>query len=141
MALEDTYKPSGGPIVPLKGLTASAKGQAGDFVIVLNPGTTGTYKQGADTASAHYAGIATKDFDQAAGDTEVEADIGGAIVECTHSGGSQDAAKRGNPVFIDGPNSVAASGNVYAGRIYEIVSATRVKVKTHSLDFRDLDVS
>jgi hypothetical protein len=139
MSREDTYIPSNSPIVPLKGLTANAVGKGGDFVIILNPGTTGTVKEGANTASAVLAGVATEDFDQADGDTQVETDIGGAIVEVTHTGGSQDQTDMGQLKFVAGPNSVADSGNVRAGRVVEVVSATRLKIKCEPYANIDVD--
>lgn len=133
MAVGDEYIPS--MVTPFRfgPMTASATGKRKDFVIVLNPGTTGTYKEGADTASAELVGLATDDFDQAdqaaetPAVTDIPVDCGGAIVERTYTGVA--ATDEGRAVYVNGPDSVKASGNVYAGRVVKYVAANRCMVK------------
>ena len=108
-------------------LTASASIKRKDFVIVLNPGTTGTYKEGANTASAVLVGVATDDADEAGGDTEVPVDDGGAIVERTYTGVA--AEDEGRLVYVAGPDSVAATGNILAGRVAKFLGTNRCMVK------------
>lgn len=133
MAVGDEIIPSGVTPFRFGPMTASATGKRKDFVIVLNPGTTGTYKEGANTASAQLVGVATDNFDQAADAllspavTDIPVDCGGAIVERTYTGVA--AADEGRAVYVAGPDSVAASGNVYAGRVAKFVGTNRCMVK------------
>lgn len=133
MAVGDDFIPS--LLTPFRfgPMTAGATGKRKDFVIVLNPGTTGTYKEGANTASAKLVGVATDDFDQAAGAlenpavTDIPVDCGGCMVERTYSGVA--AADEGRTVYVAGPDSVAASGNVVAGVVAKFVGTNRCMVK------------
>lgn len=133
MAIGDDYIASNVTPFRVGPMTSGATGKRKDFVIVLNPGTTGTYKEGANTASAQLVGVATDDFDEAAqaaespAVTDIPVDIGGAVVERTYTGVA--AADEGRAVYVAGPDSVAASGNVYAGRVLKYVGTNRCMVK------------
>jgi hypothetical protein len=133
MAIADGYIPSNVTPFRFGPMTASATGKRKDFVIVLNPGTTGTVKEGADTASAVLIGLATDDFDQVADAaktptvTDIPVDCGGAIVERTYTGVA--AADVGRLVYVAGPDSVAASGNVAAGRVVKYLGSNRCTIK------------
>lgn len=135
---EDAYIPSNGVQRPLAPLAASALGDAGDFVMILNPGTTGTITHGANTANAKLAGVATQPFDQAAGDTEVVTDIDGPCVWVTHGGGNQAVTQQGKIVYVSGKNTVADSGNVVAGRIVHADGTARVLVQCVRLAHVDI---
>lgn len=133
MAIGDGYTASNVTPLRIGPMTASATGKRKDFVIILNPGTTGTVKEGADTASAVLLGLATDDFDQVADAaktpavTDIPVDIGGAVVERTYTGVA--AADVGRAVYVAGPDSVAASGNVYSGRVTKYLGPNRCEVK------------
>lgn len=136
MAIGDDYIPSNVTPFRFGPMTASATGKRKDFVIVLNPGTTGTVKEGANTASAVLVGLATDNFDQVADAakvptvTDIPVDCGGAIVERTYTGVA--AADVGRQVYVAGPDSVAASGNVSAGRVVKYTGTNRCWVKLGS---------
>lgn len=127
MAIADDFHPSNVTPFRVGPLTASADISRKDNVIVLNPGTTGTYNEGADTASAVFCGIATDDASDAAGDTDVPIDCGGAIVARTFT--SVADADEGRAVFVAGPDSVAASGNVRMGRVIKKLGTNRALIK------------
>ena len=132
MAAPDRYKPSNGPTFSVK-LEAGDSVKRGDFVLI---DADGYAVIGGDTASLESTiGIATEDADNsdgADGDVSVEVDIGGAVVLCTHSAGSQAQTNMNGRVHVDGPNAVDVYANVtnknLAGVIIGVPSATTVWV-------------
>lgn len=90
----------------------------------------------ADEASTVPVGVAMDEADNTAGaDGAISCtvDIGGCIMEFTHTAGSQTGANRGDVVYADGDDAVDIEANVtneYAiGTILEVKSATVVKVQ------------
>lgn len=132
MAAPDRYKPSNGPIITVK-LHADTVVKTGDFIFI---DADGYGIAGGDTASMESTiGVVVTDGDNTGGndgDVEVAVDIGGAVVLCTHTAGSQAITNMNNRVHVDGPNAVDVYANVtnknLAGVIVGVPSATTVWV-------------
>lgn len=132
MAAPNRYIPSMGPYRKVK-LHANTVVKVGDFLFV---DADGFGIIGGDTASMESTiGIAREDGDNTGGsdgDVEVEVDMGGAHVLCTHTAGSQAQTNMNGRVHVDGANAVDVYANVtnknLAGTIVGVPSATTVWV-------------
>lgn len=89
-----------------------------------------------DLASSVFAGVSLDEVDNSAGsagDKEVEVDIGGAMLEVTHSDGSMAQTNVSDAVVANGDAAVVsaatATNDIPVGVIAEVVSATKVIVK------------
>lgn len=132
MAAPNRYKPSNGPTFSAK-LHADTVVKVGDIMFI---DADGFGIIGGDTASmVGVIGIVTEDGDNTGGndgDVSVEVDIGGALVLCTHTAGSQTVANMFDKVHVDGANAVDVYANVtnknLLGVIVGVPSATTVWV-------------
>lgn len=131
------YRPSGGTIKDvLIENNAATDIKQGDIVMVLASGygySGAVDDADPETTGAVVFGVALEDANYANGDRKVRCDIGGAQVKVTMTGGSQAQTDLGVVMFVDGAQTVDATGGVSdqikAGPIVEIVSATVVWVK------------
>lgn len=96
----------------------------------------GYVRIGADASGLLLLGVAVDEVSNSAGadgDVSVEVDIGGALIELTHTAGSQAQANVGDMVYMDGDDACDVIGNVTnitpIGRIVKITSATKVWVQ------------
>jgi hypothetical protein len=121
------YYPSNGPTTPVD-VGEEVEILTGELVIRNSDGFA---VPGANTAGAHLLGVARMDADNsdgANGDKEVVVDVAGAHLDVIHDGGSLNAGSHDAIVYVSGRRNVAASGNVIAGRIVKVLSATRCRI-------------
>lgn len=130
------YRPSGGQVKDLLMNAGAGTIYPGDIVMCLAAGTA--YAGAVDdndpeTTGASVFGVALEEKTYAAATDKIRCDIGGAEVLVTYTSGSAAQANVGDEVFVDGAQTVDATGGVTdqvkAGMIIEIVSATKVWVK------------
>lgn len=132
MAAPNRYKPSNGPTMTAK-LHAGTNVKVGDIMFI---DADGFGIIGGDTnGMVGVIGIVAQDGDNTGGsdgDVSVEVDIGGALVLCTHTAGSQTVANMFDKVHVDGANAVDLYANVtnknLLGVIVGVPSATTVWV-------------
>jgi hypothetical protein len=149
MATYDGYAPSAITDTFLQ--TAATEIGNHELVIVLNPGTTGTASPGANTASAVLAGLSVDRGPQApqthlpelgqAAQNLITCDIGGCTVDLDHTA-TLTGVEAGARCFVAGPRSVAATGNVLAGRIVKVLATgagtSRVRVQLNAFAHSDV---
>lgn len=130
------YKYSGGPIEDILMNASAGTIYPGDIVMALAAGTgyAGAVDSSSpETTGATVFGVALEEKTYAAATDTIRCDIGGAAVLVTYTSGSLAQANVGDEVFVDGAQTVDATGGVTdqvkAGRILKIVSSTKCWVQ------------
>jgi hypothetical protein len=125
-------------------LSASTQTYAKNQFVIVN--SAGNAVIGANTANAVLGGVALESKVTAGTHRvdRIKTEISGCQVECDHTA-NLSGGEEGDIVFIAGPESVAATGNVQAGRILEVLATgagtSRVLIQLNKFAHSDVSTA